>query len=110
MNKNAISRIATIAPAGALMAGCAAPQNPDPRDPLQAGCPGLYLRHAAASAQLRAQHLQQRRRPLVRRQQLPAGPRPRLRQHAGPLPVQHHDGRGRLLRRGRGQRRAQDPQ
>ena len=118
MNKKAISRIATVAAAGALLAGCAAPQNPDPRDPWEGFNRGIYkfndtvdravfagrgagvhLRHAGAGAQLCAQHLQQRRRPLVGHQQLPAGPRPRLRQHARPLPVQHHHGRGRLLRR-----------
>ena len=42
MNKNAISRIATIAAAGALMAGCAAPQNPDPRDPWEGFNRGVY--------------------------------------------------------------------
>jgi len=42
MNKNALSRIATIAAAGALMAGCAAPQNPDPRDPWEGFNRGVY--------------------------------------------------------------------
>ena len=42
MNKNALSRIATIAAAGVLMAGCAAPQNPDPRDPWEGFNRGVY--------------------------------------------------------------------
>ncbi|CAB3646349.1 MAG: MlaA family lipoprotein [Achromobacter pulmonis] len=42
MNKNALSRIATIAAAGALMAGCAAPQQPDPRDPWEGFNRGVY--------------------------------------------------------------------
>jgi phospholipid-binding lipoprotein MlaA len=42
MNKKAISRIAVAAAAGALMAGCAAPQNPDPRDPWEGFNRGIY--------------------------------------------------------------------
>jgi phospholipid-binding lipoprotein MlaA len=42
MNKKAISRIATVAAAGALLAGCAAPQNPDPRDPWEGFNRGIY--------------------------------------------------------------------
>ncbi|AVJ25798.1 VacJ family lipoprotein [Achromobacter spanius] len=42
MNKKAISRIATVAAAGALMAGCAAPKNPDPRDPWEGFNRGVY--------------------------------------------------------------------
>lgn len=42
MNKKALSRIATVAAAGALMAGCAAPQNPDPRDPWEGFNRGVY--------------------------------------------------------------------
>ena len=60
---------------------------------LQARRPGSHLRHAAAARSC-AQHLQQRRRPLVWRQQHAARPWPRLRQHARPLPVQHHHGVG----------------
>lgn len=42
MNKKALSRIATVAAAGALMAGCAAPQHPDPRDPWEGFNRGVY--------------------------------------------------------------------
>ena len=42
MNKKALSRIATVAAAGALMAGCAAPQQPDPRDPWEGFNRGVY--------------------------------------------------------------------
>lgn len=42
MNTKALSRIATIAAAGALMAGCAAPQHPDPRDPWEGFNRGVY--------------------------------------------------------------------
>lgn len=42
MNKKTICRIATVAAAGALMAGCAAPQNPDPRDPWEGFNRGVY--------------------------------------------------------------------
>ncbi|MGE8657615.1 MAG: VacJ family lipoprotein [Achromobacter sp.] len=42
MNKKALSRIATVAAAGALMAGCAAPKQPDPRDPWEGFNRGVY--------------------------------------------------------------------
>ncbi|CAB3897244.1 MULTISPECIES: VacJ family lipoprotein [Achromobacter] len=42
MNTKALSRIATVAAAGALMAGCAAPQHPDPRDPWEGFNRGVY--------------------------------------------------------------------
>ena len=42
MNTHALSRIATVAAAGALMAGCAAPKNPDPRDPWEGFNRGVY--------------------------------------------------------------------
>ena len=126
MNKHALSRIATVAAAGALMAA-APPKNPDPRDPWEGFNRGVYKFNDSVDrvvfkpvaqaytyvtpqpAQLRAQHLQQRRRPLVWRQQHAARPWPRLRQHARPLPVQHHHGRGRLLRRRLGQRARKIP-
>ncbi|MCJ9712423.1 VacJ family lipoprotein, partial [Bordetella hinzii] len=33
MKMQALTRLTTIAAAGAVLAGCAAPQHPDPRDP-----------------------------------------------------------------------------
>ena len=42
MNTKALSRIATVAAVGALMAGCAAPQHPDPRDPWEGFNRGVY--------------------------------------------------------------------
>lgn len=42
MNTKVLSRIATVAAAGALMAGCAAPQHPDPRDPWEGFNRGVY--------------------------------------------------------------------
>lgn len=42
MTKQALSRFATVAAATALLAGCAAPQNPDPRDPWEGFNRGVY--------------------------------------------------------------------
>ncbi|AOB28919.1 MULTISPECIES: MlaA family lipoprotein [Bordetella] len=42
MTKHSAARIATIAAAGVLLAGCAAPKNPDPRDPWEGFNRGVY--------------------------------------------------------------------
>lgn len=42
MNQQALSRIAAAAAASALMAGCAAPRQPDPRDPWEGFNRGVY--------------------------------------------------------------------
>jgi len=42
MNKSAYTRLAAIATTSALVAGCAAPQNPDPRDPWEGFNRGVY--------------------------------------------------------------------
>ena len=80
MNTHALSRIATVAAAGALMDGCAAPKNPDPRDPWKASTGRVYkfndsvdrvvfkpvaqaYTYVTPQPRSCAQHLQQRRRP-----------------------------------------------
>ncbi len=42
MKMQALSRVATVAAAGALLAGCAASSNPDPRDPWEGFNRGVY--------------------------------------------------------------------